>query len=191
MGLPADGGSFDATSHRFRSAAAPDSLPPRLSAGAISSSTTPGRSGNRTTRTATGKPPGFNFFKIHLNFVEASGIFGVEGSSTTRTGVSERTERKHPLLELDEADLEFVLRFVLASGSLKELGRSYGVSYPTIRARLDRLIERLQRRLQERPPDPLAELLAELVERGEMTVSAARAVQELSRKAYVPREEPR
>jgi len=89
--------------------------------------------------------------------------------------------RENPLLELDEADLEFVLRLVLASGSLKELGSLYGVSYPTIRARLDRLIEKLQRALADRPTDPVSNLLADLVERGEMTVGAARQIQELHR----------
>jgi hypothetical protein len=49
----------------------------------------------------------------------------------------------HPLHSLDEADLDFVLRLVLASGSLKDLARAYRVSYPTIRGRLDRLIARL------------------------------------------------
>jgi hypothetical protein len=40
--------------------------------------------------------------------------------------------RPHPLLVLDDTELEFVLRLVLASGSLKDLARSYGVSYPTV-----------------------------------------------------------
>jgi hypothetical protein len=45
---------------------------------------------------------------------------------------------------LDEADLQFVRRMVLASGSLKDLAAEYEVSYPTIRARLDRIIERIK-----------------------------------------------
>jgi len=45
---------------------------------------------------------------------------------------------------LSDEDLSFIKRFVLASGSLKELARSYGVSYPTIRLRLDRLIEKVR-----------------------------------------------
>jgi hypothetical protein len=91
-------------------------------------------------------------------------------------------ERRHPLMELDDADKEFVLRLVLASGSLKELARLYGVSYPTLRVRLDRLIDRLQRILENRRVDPMSELLADLVERGELTVTSARAIQELHRK---------
>lgn len=38
----------------------------------------------------------------------------------------------------------FIKRFVLASGSLKALAQAYGVSYPTVRLRLDRLIERIR-----------------------------------------------
>ena len=46
--------------------------------------------------------------------------------------------------QLDEEDLVFVKRFVLASGSLKEMAKQYGVSYPTVRLRLDRLIEKIK-----------------------------------------------
>lgn len=45
---------------------------------------------------------------------------------------------------LGEEDLMFVRRFVLASGSLKAVAQEYGVSYPTIRLRLDRLIQKIQ-----------------------------------------------
>jgi DNA-binding transcriptional ArsR family regulator len=45
---------------------------------------------------------------------------------------------------LSEEDLAFVKRFVLASGSLKEMAKIYGISYPTVRLRLDRLIEKVK-----------------------------------------------
>ena len=45
---------------------------------------------------------------------------------------------------LSDEDRAFVKRFVLASGSLKELARVYGISYPTVRLRLDRLIEKIK-----------------------------------------------
>lgn len=45
---------------------------------------------------------------------------------------------------LDDEDAAFLKRFVLASGSLKELAEAYGVSYPTIRLRLDRLIAKVE-----------------------------------------------
>jgi hypothetical protein len=48
-----------------------------------------------------------------------------------------------PLLRLSPDDLAFVVDFVRASGSLKELARLRGQSYPTIRGRLDAVIARL------------------------------------------------
>jgi len=44
---------------------------------------------------------------------------------------------------LSEDDMAFLKRFVLSSGSLKELARVYDVSYPTVRLRLDRLIAKV------------------------------------------------
>lgn len=88
----------------------------------------------------------------------------------------------HPLMLLPREDLDLITSLVLHSGSLKDLAAEYGVSYPTIRGRLDRVIERLREVLAGRAPDPVAELLATLVERGELSVSGARAVRELVRK---------
>ena len=45
---------------------------------------------------------------------------------------------------LDAEDLAFLKRFLLSSGTLKELAREYGISYPTVRLRLDRLIQKVQ-----------------------------------------------
>src|SRR5688572_32724610 len=87
----------------------------------------------------------------------------------------------HPLLRLSREDLDVVTELVLRSGSLKDLAVAYGVSYPTIRARLDRVIERLQQAKAGQQPDPLKELLARLVERGEMSAAGARSVRDLAR----------
>jgi hypothetical protein len=48
------------------------------------------------------------------------------------------------LLSLTAEQQSFVVRFVTASGSLKEMAEVLGVSYPTVRARLDRIIEVLR-----------------------------------------------
>ena len=48
------------------------------------------------------------------------------------------------LASLDEEDVSFIKRFVLASGSLKEIAGIYGVTYPTVRLRLDRLIQKIR-----------------------------------------------
>jgi len=45
---------------------------------------------------------------------------------------------------LSEEALAFIRRFVLASGSLKEIAEIYSISYPTVRLRLDRLIEKIK-----------------------------------------------
>jgi hypothetical protein len=45
---------------------------------------------------------------------------------------------------LSDEDLAFIKRLVLASGSLKEVAAGYGISYPTVRLRLDRLIAKIQ-----------------------------------------------
>ena len=44
---------------------------------------------------------------------------------------------------LEDEDINFLKRFLLASGSLKELAEGYKVSYPTVRLRLDRLIQKV------------------------------------------------
>lgn len=45
---------------------------------------------------------------------------------------------------LDDEDVTFIKKFVLASGSLKEIADTYGVTYPTVRLRLDRLIQKIR-----------------------------------------------
>lgn len=60
---------------------------------------------------------------------------------------------------LDDEDLAFIKRFILASGSLKELAAAYGVSYPTVRLRLDRLIQKFRLLDENRSDDPYERLL--------------------------------
>ena len=47
------------------------------------------------------------------------------------------------MLNLDDEDVAFMNRFLLASGSLKEIAKQYGVTYPTVRLRLDKLIQKI------------------------------------------------
>lgn len=49
-----------------------------------------------------------------------------------------------PLASLVQEDQDFVLQFVKVSGSLKDMAQLLGVSYPTVRNRLDEIIERLK-----------------------------------------------
>jgi len=48
------------------------------------------------------------------------------------------------MAELEDEDVTFIRKFLLASGSLKEMAKEYGVTYPTVRLRLDRLIQKIQ-----------------------------------------------
>ena len=65
------------------------------------------------------------------------------------------------MADLEEEDVAFLRRFLLASGSLKEVAREYGVSYPTVRLRLDRLIQKV-RLADDRPADPYVALIKRL-----------------------------
>ncbi|MFV0351182.1 MAG: DUF2089 family protein [Oscillospiraceae bacterium] len=48
------------------------------------------------------------------------------------------------MVGLEDEDVVFVKKFLMASGSLKEVAKQYGVTYPTVRLRLDRLIQKIQ-----------------------------------------------
>ena len=45
---------------------------------------------------------------------------------------------------LEDEDVNFIKNFLLSSGSLKEIAGQYGVTYPTVRLRLDRLIQKIR-----------------------------------------------
>ncbi|MGG3655133.1 DUF2089 family protein [Bacillus pseudomycoides] len=56
----------------------------------------------------------------------------------------EREEIPSWVLSLDKESLEFIRKFILNSGSLKNMSNLYDVSYPTVRAKLDRLIKKIE-----------------------------------------------
>ncbi len=75
---------------------------------------------------------------------------------------------------LDDDDWHFVRRFVLASGSLKAMAEQYGVSYPTVRSRLDRLIAKVQAAESPAARDPLERKLRVMVAGGQISPALAR-----------------
>lgn len=87
------------------------------------------------------------------------------------------------MLCLGEDDLNMVTAFMLASGSIKDLASQYGISYPTMRARLDELISRLRSAVENRPLDPLRDYLADLIARGHLSSPMARRIRELHEEA--------
>ncbi|PKM51226.1 MAG: hypothetical protein CVV02_07665 [Firmicutes bacterium HGW-Firmicutes-7] len=48
------------------------------------------------------------------------------------------------MTNLDDEDISFIKKFIMSSGSLKEIANQYSVTYPTVRLRLDRLIQKIQ-----------------------------------------------
>jgi hypothetical protein len=69
-------------------------------------------------------------------------------------GEMETSSERRWLEHLSEEDLAFLKRFLLASGTLKELARQYGISYPTVRLRLDRLIDKVKLIDEQSGADP-------------------------------------
>jgi hypothetical protein len=72
------------------------------------------------------------------------------------------------LLRLSAQELTFMVDFVRASGSLKEMARRYGQSYPTIRNRLNELISRLGAEAYDSAEERRREIL-DAIARGEIT----------------------
>ena len=85
------------------------------------------------------------------------------------------------VLRLDDSDLNLIRRFVLASGSLKQLAQDYDVSYPTIRNRIDALIERLQLLDANASDDALEARIRLLVASGEMETALGKEILKLHR----------
>ncbi|MCL1694693.1 MULTISPECIES: DUF2089 family protein [Lysinibacillus] len=48
------------------------------------------------------------------------------------------------ILSLDKESVEFIRKFIINSGSLKNISKIYGVSYPTVRTKLDTLIKKIE-----------------------------------------------
>ena len=78
-----------------------------------------------------------------------------------------------PLMRLSPEDLTFVITFVRTSGSLKEMSRQYGQSYPTIRNRLNAIIEQLGVEDAAGGKDAARHEILDAIARGTMTVVAA------------------
>lgn len=84
-----------------------------------------------------------------------------------------------PLARLSAEDQIFVMAFVKSDGSIKDMEKIFGISYPTVKARLARIAARFQM-VETVPAGQTAreEVLAAL-ERGEIT--AAEAIERLSK----------
>jgi hypothetical protein len=77
-----------------------------------------------------------------------------------------------PLAKLSYEDQVFVAQFIRCHGSIKEMEQVFGVSYPTIKARLNKLNESLNLVQVEVPAQDTKEILKRL-EQGEISAKEA------------------
>ena len=81
------------------------------------------------------------------------------------------------LARLSQEDQVFVAAFVRSHGSIKEMEQTFGVSYPTIKSRLNRIAKSLQ--FVEIDPAPSRVEVLERLNRGEIT--AEQAIEEMEK----------
>ena len=79
------------------------------------------------------------------------------------------------LARLSQEDQVFITAFVRSHGSIKEMEQIFGVSYPTIKSRLNRISSSLE--FVETNPAPSRAEVLDRLKRGE--ISAQDAIQEL------------
>jgi hypothetical protein len=116
-----------------------------------------------------------------LTDLTAGADFVVERVRLAKTGIAIEGPFELPLLaQLSLEDQVFVSAFVRSHGSIKEMERLFGVSYPTIKARLNRLAERLGPAIDVEPPPatdaseaPARHAILARLERGEISVQQA------------------
>lgn len=98
--------------------------------------------------------------------------FTVERVRVRRTGVAIEGPFELPqLARLSVEDQVFVTAFVLSHGSIKEMERVFGISYPTVKGRLNRLAGSLQ--FVDTNPLPSRTEVLDRLERGELEADEA------------------
>ncbi|MCA2185896.1 DUF2089 domain-containing protein [Nonomuraea cavernae] len=98
--------------------------------------------------------------------------FVVERVRLAGNGVAIEGEFELPqLAQLSVEDQIFVTAFVRCHGSIKQMERIFGVSYPTIKSRLNRIMQLLDF-VEVDPAPPSAEIVDRL-RRGEITAQQA------------------
>ena len=94
------------------------------------------------------------------------------------SGIAIEGEFEPPdLARLSAEDQVFVMTFVQMHGSIKEMERLFGISYPTVKKRLDSIASKLEFVVDAPSPDPVGDdRRSEIVDqlyRGEMSVEEA------------------
>lgn len=104
--------------------------------------------------------------------------FMVERVRLVDSGVAVEGRFEPPqLAQLSMEDQVFVAAFVRSHGSIKEMERTFGVSYPTIKSRLKRIAEHLD--FVDTDPAPTSADVVDRLQRGE--ISTEEALAELER----------
>ena len=76
-----------------------------------------------------------------------------------------------PLSQLSTEDQIFIIAFIRIRGSIKEMENLFGISYPTVKNRLNKIAQQLEF-VEVNPPASRAEILDQL-EKGEITIDQA------------------
>jgi hypothetical protein len=105
-------------------------------------------------------------------------------------GLAESRRTPPWLSALDDEDLQFLRRFLVSSGSLKAMAEDYGVSYPTVRGRLDRLIAKAEAAEDPRITDPFERKLRVLVADARLPAALAKELLEAHRASGARSREP-
>ena len=76
-----------------------------------------------------------------------------------------------PLAQLSAEDQVFVMAFIRSHGSIKQMEKLFGISYPTVKNRLNRIAQRFEF-VEIDPPPPRSDVLDRL-EKGEISAQDA------------------
>lgn len=109
-----------------------------------------------------------------LTRITGGAAFIVERVRLTDSGVAIDGAFEPPVLaQLPAEDQTFVAAFVRCHGSIKQMEEYFGVSYPTIKSRLNRIGERLPFIEISHDPEPASKAsdLLDRLDRGEMSAA--------------------
>jgi hypothetical protein len=113
---------------------------------------------------------------VELTRLTAGADIIVERVRLEKSGISIKGEFSlPPLAQLSSDDQVFIMAFVGAHGSIKDMERLFGISYPTVKNRLEKLASKLK--MVEFEPSPSSDIAKDeimiLLEKGEINAEEA------------------
>jgi hypothetical protein len=107
-----------------------------------------------------------------LTKITRGAAFSIERVRLNDTGIAvEGDFDLPPLARMSMEDQVFVTAFVRSHGSIKDMEQLFGISYPTVKNRLNRIAGQLEF-VEINPPSSKSEVL-EMLDRGELSVEEA------------------